>query len=229
MAGMRPRLVTFDVYTALLDIQGGLVLAFARALAIAPGEAAPLVRQWRAKQMELAAISNSLGLGRRPFRECTRLGLDHVLATHDLDLADDARHALVMAWDVLQPWPEAVEVVAAVKRTGAATAILSNGDQDMLDAVARNFGTDMDHVLSAETAGFYKPHPAVYELPERLLGIAAADVLHVAGGAGDVLGAKAFGLRCYWSNRSGERVADPAFSADHEGRDLTGVLALLDD
>ena len=103
MAGMRPRLVTFDVYTALLDIQGGLVLAFARALAIAPGEAAPLVRQWRAKQMELAAISNSLGLGRRPFRECTRLGLDHVLATHDVVGMHGNMCTLAMRWAVLAP------------------------------------------------------------------------------------------------------------------------------
>jgi 2-haloacid dehalogenase len=227
MAGMRPKLVTFDVYMALLDIQGSLVPVFARALALPEAEADPLVRLWRAKQMELAQLSNALGRGRRSFRECTRLALDYVLAGRGAALDADARHTLVMAWDDIHPWPEAAGVVAEVKRRGYVTAILSNGDQDMLDAVARNFGTDMDHVLSSETAGYYKPHPAVYELPARVLGIAVADTLHVAGSPNDVLGAKAFGMNCYWSNRGADRVLDPALAADREGADLTGVLAVL--
>jgi len=225
---MKPSLVTFDVYMALMDIQGGLVPVLGAALGLPPEKADPLVRQWRAKQMELAAVSNSLGKGRRTFRDCTRLGLDYVLGTNDLAADAATRNDLVMAWDGLKPWPEAVEVVAAVKARGFATAILSNGDQDMLDALARNFGDDMDHVLSSETAGWYKPHPAVYELPERIRGTPLAETLHVAGSPNDVLGAGAFGMACYWSNRTGDLVADPAYGAAHEGRDLTGVLAVLD-
>ena len=225
---MRPKLVSFDVYMALLDIQGSLVPVYARGLAISEADAGPHVRLWRAKQMELAAVSNSLGLPRRPFRECTRLGLDYVLAMAGLALDEAARDELTLAWDDMEPWPEARDVVAEVKRRGYVTAILSNGDQNMLDAVARNFGANMDHVLSSETAGFYKPHPAVYELPERLLGIAPKDTLHVAGSPNDVLGAGAFGMPCYWSNRAADRVADPAFAPAYEGRDLTGALDVLD-
>ncbi len=224
---MQPSLVTFDVYMALLDIQGSLVPVFADALKLPEAAAGPLVRQWRVKQMERAAISNSLGLARTSFRHCTRLGLDYVLQTQGLTLSETGREALVLAWDDLKPWPEAPDVVAAVKRRGSRTAILSNGDQDMLEAVARNFGTDMDHVLSSETAGFYKPHPAVYELPRRVLGVELADTLHVAGSPNDVLGAAAFGMRCYWSNRAGDRVLDPDFAATVEGADLTGVLDIV--
>lgn len=224
---VKPKLVSFDVYMALLDIQGSLVPVFADALGLSARDADPMVRTWRAKQMELAAASNSLGKGRRSFRDCTRLGLDYVLTRGDLELDADGRQALVMAWDDIKPWPEAVDVVAAVKARGYATAILSNGDQDMLDAVARNFGSDMDYVLSSETAGWYKPHPAVYELPAKLLGIGVADTLHVAGSPGDVLGAGAFGMACYWSNRSGDLVADPALAPAHQGADLRGVLSII--
>jgi 2-haloacid dehalogenase len=224
---MTPKLVTFDVYMALLDIQGSLMPVFADALSMSETEAVPLVRMWRAKQMERAASSNSLGLQRTPFRTCTRQGLDYVLTTHDLDLSAVERDRLVMSWDQMTPWPEAQEVVAEVKRRGYLTAILSNGDQDMLDAVAKNFGDDMDHVLSASSAGIYKPHPDVYKLPQSILGVAKSDTLHVAGSPNDVLGTVAFGMRCYWSNRNSDIVLDPAYQPDHQGDDLRGVLELL--
>jgi 2-haloacid dehalogenase len=221
------KLVTFDVYMALLDIQGSLVPVLSDALGIDVAGADPLVRTWRAKQMERAAASNSLDLGRFRFRDCTRQGLDYTLGRAGLDLPAGERERLVMAWDDMRAWPEAVEVVAEVKRRGYATAILSNGDQDMLEAVARQFGDALDHVLSAELAGVYKPHPKVYQLPGQKLGIAPAETLHVAGSPNDVLGTKAFGIRCYWSNRAGDLVLDPALAADWQGQDLRGVLDIL--
>ena len=225
---MTPKLVTFDVYMALLDIQGSLTPVLAGALGIDEARAGPLVQLWRAKQMERAAQSNSLGAERTPFRRCTRLGLDYMLARNGFDLPEGARDDLVRAWDTMTPWPEAVELVAEVKRRGYPTAILSNGDQDMLDAVAGLFDDGFDHVLSSETAGFYKPHQAVYALTERVLGIAAGEVLHGAGAPGDVFGAVAAGLPCYWSNRAGDIPTDPAYRPDFEGTDLEGVLALIE-
>ncbi len=224
---MTTKLVTFDVYMALLDIQGSLTPVLSQALGIDAASAEPLVRTWRAKQMERAAASNSLEQGRFPFRDCTRQALDYTLGRAGLDLPADERERLVMAWDDMRGWPEAVEVVAEVKRRGYITAILSNGDQDMLEAVARQFGDALDHVLSAELAGVYKPHPKVYELPKQKLGIDAGETLHVAGSPNDVLGTKAFGMRCYWSNRAGDLVLDPALDADWRGDNLRGVLDVL--
>jgi len=224
---MKPKLVTFDVYMALLNIQGSLTPIVAEALNMDAGAATDFVRTWRATQMACAAASNALGRGHTPFRDCTRLGLDYALTRHGVDLPDANRDHLVGSWDALHPWPEAVSVVAEIKRRGYVTAILSNGDQAMLDAVAIHFGEAMDHVLSVETAGMYKPHPAVYALPAECLGVAREDTLHVAGGANDVLGAVAFGIPCYWSNRAGDVVIDRQFDADHQGSDLSGVLDIL--
>ena len=224
---MKPQLVTFDVYMALLDIQGSLVPVVGEALSLDEDAAAVFVKTWRAKQMERAAASNALELGHTLFRDCTRMGLDYTLDQSGKHLDDADRRRLVLAWDDLSPWPEAVDLVHTIKGLGYSTAILSNGDQDMLDAVARQFGDGFDHVLSAETAGKYKPHPKVYDLPARVLGVATDRVLHVAGAPGDVLGARAFGMACYWSNRNGDRSLDPRFQATLEGADLGGVLAYL--
>lgn len=223
----KPKLVTFDVYMALLDIEGSLVPVVQEALGLPRDEAVPFVRTWRAKQMERAASSNSLGLARTSFRDATRMGLDYVAGRAGIAIDDDMRERLVLAWDGLKPWPEADKTVAAVKAKGCATAILSNGDQDMLEAVACNFASGFDHVLSSESAGKYKPHPAVYDLPTRLLGIAKAEVLHVAGSPNDVLGAIAAGMACAWSNRHGDRLLDPHYPATWELPDLSGVPDLL--
>ena len=221
------KLVTFDVYSALLDIQGSMTRALREALGLAEDDAAAMMRVWRAQQMARAAVSNSLLLGRVPFKQCTRLGLDYALARRGLDVPEAGRQALVKAWDAIAPWPEAREVLAAVKAKGYATAVLSNGDQDQLEAVAGQFDDGFDHVLSSEAAGAYKPHPSVYHLPTRMLGVAKEDVLHVAGSPNDALGATAFGMACYWSNRTGDVPLDPAYAPPYQGPDLRGILDLL--
>ncbi len=131
------KLVTFDVYMALLDIAGSLVPVVQETLGLSHDTATPFVQTWRAKQMERAAISNSLEQGRTSFRDATGMALDYVAGRSGIDIARDTRISLIAAWDELQPWPDADAAVAAVKAKGYATAVLSNGDQDMLEAVAR--------------------------------------------------------------------------------------------
>ena len=41
------------------------------------------------------------------------------------------------------------------------------------------------------------------------------------------LGAEAFGMACYWSNRTGDIVPDPAYPARYTGPNLTGLLDIL--
>jgi len=224
---LKPVLVTFDVYMALLDIEGSLAPVVGETLDLSRDAATSFVRTWRAKQMERAAISNSLDGPRTSFRDATAMGLDYVAARSGIAISPDTRNALILAWDDMKPWPEADEAVAAVKNAGCQTAILSNGDQDMLEAVARHFAAGFDHVLSSETAGKYKPHPAVYDLPTNVLGIPKGDVLHVAGSANDVLGAVAAGLRCVWSNRHADILLDPAYPPTKILPDLRGVADLF--
>ena len=223
----RPSLVTFDVYMALLDIQGSLVPVVTDELNLKADHAHSFVQLWRAKQMERAAISNSLDRGRISFRAATEMALDYVAGRHDLAINPDKHKRMVMAWDTMRPWPEANEVIASIRAKGISTAILSNGDQDMLEAVARSFPAGFDHILSSETAGKYKPHPSVYDLPTTVLGVAKSDVLHVAGSANDVLGTIAAGMRCVWSNRHDDLLLDPAFAPEATLADLTGVLQFV--
>lgn len=224
-----PKLVTFDVYMALLDIEGSLTPVVREILGVPEYDATPFVRLWRSKQMERAAVSNSLQLGRTSFREATSLGLDYCLGKYQMTAAPEVREALVLAWDLMAPWPEANTAIAAVKAKGCETAILSNGDQAMLEAITQSFAPgSFDYVFSSETAGHYKPHPSVYHLPTTVLGIAKSDIVHVAGSANDVTGTVAAGIRCIWSNRFHDKVLDPAFPPTHELSNLSGIADLLE-
>ncbi len=223
----KPELVTFDVYMALLDIEGSLVPVVAETFGMPGDQALAFVRVWRAKQLERAATSNSLEGERTSFRDATAMALDYVAGRNGVAMDTDTRDRLIAAWDTLNPWPEANDAIAAVKGRGCQTAILSNGDQAMLEAVARAFPAGFDHILSSETAGRYKPHPAIYALPTSALGTDKDRVLHVAGSANDVLGCVAAGMACVWSNRHRDILLDPAYPPAKELPDLSGVPALL--
>lgn len=124
---MTTRLVTYDVYMALLGIEGSLISVVIDTLGLDAESGATFVRLWRAKQMERAAISNSLGNARTSFRDCTALSLDYCLYRYSLTPSQDTREALVLAWDRLYPWPEANAAIAS-----GMTCIWSNRHGDRI-------------------------------------------------------------------------------------------------
>ena len=222
----RYRLITFDVYTALFDVEGSLT-PIVRDVVGPYIDALALMRTWRRKQLEYALISNSLQQGRVPFRQITQRALDYALAQADVSVTQATQQNFIQAWFVLRPWPEVPEVLKAVKAKDYSIGLLSNGDSDMLNALRDRLPPVIDHVFASEQVGHYKPHPSVYALPLQTLRLAANDMLHVAGSATDVMGTKAAGLSCAWSNRRQERVLDPQLQADHEFADLNGLLEIL--
>ncbi|HET8611084.1 MAG TPA: haloacid dehalogenase type II [Burkholderiales bacterium] len=224
--GRRYRLITFDVYSALFDIEGSLVpVVRDRLESIA--EAVGFVRMWRSKQLEYTLISNSLDGPHVLFRVATERALDYTLKRADCAASVATKTHLTRAWDELRPWPEADEVLRSVKALGYPIAMLSNGDVAMLNALRAQFSTPFDHVFACEQASRYKPHPGVYALPPKSLGLQAEEILHVAGGATDVIGARRAGLCCAWSNRHQDFLIDPGVRADFEWNDLGGLLAIL--
>ncbi len=220
------RLITFDVYTALFDIEGSLVPVIANSLG-RDVDALALARAWRSKQLEYALISNSLERGHVPFALITRRALNYTLARAKQDLPERAREEWVNAWNHLKPWPEADQVLNTIKVRGYPLGVLSNGDEAMLRVLLSGLSIKFDHVFAADQAGRYKPHPSVYALPLESLKLAPNQMLQVAGSATDVMGCKSAGIPCAWSNRHGDRVLDPQLAPDYEFQDLYGVLTIL--
>ena len=221
------KLVTFDAYSALADLRSTLGPIIQDNLKLNKQETRSFLATWRTKQLDAAAISNALDRGRTTFHDCTALALDYSAAHHNMVLPKGLRAEFIHAWYQLRWWPEASEVLKTLQRRGYILAILSNGDQTMLESLVQPEHELFDHIFSSEKIGAYKPAPAIYDLPLIALGIERHEYIHVAGGANDVVGAKSSGIFCYWSNRSSDQVLYPDLAADYQGPDLKGLLKIL--
>ena len=224
---LKYKLITLDVYTALVDIQGSLTPIVAESLSISEKTAYDFVYLWRLKQMERAAISNSCSNGHVSFKVCTHQALNYVVCKNNFSVSEIVRKHLIKSWDNLNPWPEALATVHKIKSLGYETAILSNGDHDMLKSIAKKFENYVDHVFSAQFAQNFKPHPSVYELPIMHLGFAKDEILHIAGSSSDVMGARAYGIKCFWSNRNKDIIMDETLKANYEETNLNGIFNIL--
>lgn len=132
-------------------------------------------------------------------------------------LADSHAQRLIADWRKLQPWPEAADALADIRKLGLPMAIVTNCSQSLAELAARATGTAFDVIISAERAGFYKTDRRAYQAGLDALELGAEEVLFVAGSAHDVPGAGALGMPVYWSNRQAlpvpENAPPPALNA----------------
>lgn len=223
-----PKLITLDVYSALLDVEGSLLPAVAAAFPEADeATRRGLVREWRRLQLEYTLIATLLDRGHVPFRVVTEQALRVAAYRLGMTLPEDHVPPLVGAWEALQPWPDAKPALARLREGPWELALLSNGDRDMLERAAQALEVPVDHIFSAEEAGVYKPHRDIYRMPLSRLGLQPEDVLHVAGSARDVMGARAAGLQCAWVRRRPDLVLDPSLAPDIEVPTLSELAARL--
>jgi 2-haloacid dehalogenase len=135
----------------------------------------------------------------------TQDALDWALAAAGVDEAG-LRERLLALYRELDAYPEVRGVLAALRERGLATAILSNGSPDMLDAAVGTAGIAdlLDAVLSAEAARAFKPAAAVYGLVGRAFGTRPEEVLFVSANGWDAAAGAGFGFDSVWVNRTGE-------------------------
>ena len=162
----RPRVIVFDAYGTLLDIQS--VLEEAK-LAIGPA-AADVVDLWRTKQLEYSWLRTMMGTY-ADFEQISRDALTYALATHSATIADHARQRLLDLWFRPRPFPDVPQVLSTLQRAGLTLAILSNGSREMLNlALEHSRLADMfAEVMSVDDVHRFKPDPAVYALARERL------------------------------------------------------------
>ena len=207
--------LVFDAYGTLYDVHS----VIRRCETCFPGKGMHLSQLWRAKQLEYT-WQRSLMQRYVPFSQVTREALAYSCAALGLDSAAHAA-ALMDEYLRLAPFPE---VPAALERLKVKRAILSNGSPDLLDPLVRNSGLRFDAVLSVDELGIYKPAPQVYELAVKRLGIPKDRIGFVSSNCWDALGAKSYGLRVYWINRSGAPLDRLGFTPDEQVKSLDEIL-----
>jgi 2-haloacid dehalogenase len=217
------RACVFDAYGTLFDFAS----AAARCSDVLGDKTAAVTALWRDKQLQYTWLRGLQGR-HADFWQVTGDALDFTLET--LGIPDPGvRDRLMSLYRTLDCFPEVPDVLARLKRTGFATAILSNGAPGMLeDAVTSAKLQDvLDHVISVEEVGVFKPHPSVYQRAVDRLGVPASAIAFQSSNAWDAYAASAFGMRVVWCNRYGQRRERLPGAPDREIRTLSDLPQLL--
>jgi len=217
------RAAVFDAYGTLLDVAS----AAGQARDVLGDRWQPLSDLWRRKQLEYTWLRSLMGR-HADFWQVTGEALDFALEA--LRVSEPGlRQRLMDAYARLDAYQDAAPALTALRARGLKLAILSNGSPRMLAQAARSARLDglLDHVISVEDVGIYKPHPSVYRLACDKLAVWPAEIVFVSANGWDAWGAKAAGLRVAWCNRAGqpkERLTEPP---DVEVRTLSELPGLL--
>ena len=129
------------------------------------------------------------GRGYVPLDDLHRENLHKVAA----DFGVTAPDALAHAWERLDPWPDVVAGLGALKRHHI-VAPCSNGSIALMTRLAKFGGLPWDCILGAEIAQDYKPKPRVYLAACAALRLAPDQVMMVAAHNDDLHAARAAGL-----------------------------------
>ena len=145
---VRPALLSFDVFGTILDWRAGLRSALAlRGRALTDADFDRVIDRQGALEQEPSF---------RSYREITALSLSEVLG---LDAADaDEIGRWVGGWPAYRDAPPAL--LRLMRR--APCAALTNSDRAHGGEVQARLGFRLDHWLSAEEVGVYKPAPAFW-------------------------------------------------------------------
>jgi 2-haloacid dehalogenase len=176
-----PRAVLFDLLTALLD---------SAALWDAVAGGAEKGLPWRETYLRNTYAAGAY----RPYEQLVReaagqVGLPEILADR-----------LVSRYGELAPWSEVNEVLGMLEQR-VRLAVVTNCSERLGRIAAARIGVAFGVVVTAERAGYYKPHPRPYGLALEALGEAPETVLFVAGSPYDLVGAAAIGMPVFWHNR----------------------------
>jgi 2-haloacid dehalogenase len=198
----------FDAYGTLFDVHS----VVRRCDAFWPGKGTALSQAWRTKQLEYTWLRSLMGRY-APFSQITWDALQWACDSLGLEKRDAELKQLMGEYLRLDLFPEVQEALHAMK--GQKTAILSNGSPDMLDPLVAHAGLRLDAVLSVDTIKLYKPAPAVYQLAADRLNVKdRSAITFVSSNCWDAIGAKSFGFRVCWINRSGAPLDRMDFAPD---------------
>ena len=230
------RAIVFDAYGTLFDPQSVADTVAERV----PAHAEAITQVWRLKQLEYTWLRTAMGRY-RDFAAVTRESLAFAVRPF-AELSEADLDSLSESYNRLAPYPDAAAALTSLRGDGVQTAILSNGTQQMLDALvdASPLSGLLDRVISVDAVATFKPDPRAYALAEAMLGMAAGDMLFVSSNGFDVSGAKAFGFQVAWIRRSGSTSATPSlfgllrqqeehlgYRPDHVLGSLADIPALL--
>lgn len=201
------KVLTFDLYGTVVDMQAGLTKAAAPFLEKKgwSGKPSSFVTWWRRTHFEESMIDSLCDRGHTPYRQIGHRAVSHVMDRAGIDYSQEEVEWLVAQIVTLKPFDDVITALGRLRKRYR-LAILSNGDRDMLEAAMPHVGFEFDQVISVQESGAFKPDKRTYAAAEKILASAypyveRSSIMHVANHAFDCAGAKAFGMRAAFIDR----------------------------
>jgi|UniRef100_UPI0040478675 2-haloacid dehalogenase len=225
------KLVAFDAYGTLFDVYSVGQLAEE----LYPGQGQALTLLWRDRQIDytrLITMSDPSPNGSQyylPFWDLTVRSLHYVCERMGLELNPINEKRLLDQYAKLTSFQDSLTVLKDIHEKGVATAILSNGSREMLNAVVASNGLTpyLHSVLTVEDIRLFKTAPQAYQLLLQAFPVKKEEILFVSSNSWDALAAKWFGLDVFWVNRLGHPFETIGEKPDYEGNSLTKVLEVI--
>jgi 2-haloacid dehalogenase len=193
-----------------------------------PGSGPAIMNAWRTRQFDyqwLRALSGRYA----NFLQTTEESLLFTANQLHLELSEDKRQQLMVAWSNLQVWPDVPDAINSLRRSGVRLTLLSNMTAPVLiDGLKKARLEDaFEAILSTHRIRSYKPDPRAYRMAMDQLLLAREEILFVAFAGWDVAGAKWFGYQTYWLNRQVSPAEELGVQADASGQDLDSLLQFV--
>ena len=195
----RIKLVTFDVFAALMDLDTSLKKNIAEIVpSLNRSEVDSIAEEWEAAYASYAGtVFIESVTGPSPFLWVLETSLTEILNTMTIVVSKEQFTALVDSWGHLIPWADTASVLTQIYNAGFKLATLSNGDVGTLKTAMQVFAPNVtfSYYFSSDfPIGAFKPDEAMYNQVQPATSLSAVEFLHVAGASSDGWGARSAGL-----------------------------------
>ncbi len=221
------RALVFDAYGTLFNVHSVMTTCET----LFPGKGNALSQLWRTTQLEYSWLRSLMGR-HVDFNQVTRESLQVACASLGLTYSDAVSAQLNNAYRTLALFDDTLPTLQRLRRQQPAVklAILSNGAAEMLNAVVayNKLDTMLDAVLSVDEVAIFKPDPRVYQLACDRLHVNREEIGFVSSNGWDAAGAKSFGLKTFWINRTNAPIDALGVTPDRVLSSLAELPILLD-
>ena len=221
------RALVFDAYGTLFNVHSVMTTCEA----LFPGKGGALSQLWRTRQLEYSWLRSLMGRY-VDFNQVTRESLQVACSSLGITYSDAVSAQLNNAYRTLALFDDTLPTLQQLRRQQPAfkLAILSNGAAEMLNAVVAYNKLDamLDAVLSVDEVAIFKPDPRVYQLACDRLRLSRDEIGFVSSNGWDAAGAKSFGFKTFWINRTNATVDALGVTPDRVLSSLAELPALLD-
>ena len=199
-----------------------------RAEAVFPGRGAELGDVWRACQFEYTWLRIAFQRY-ADFWRVTEDALVFAAKLLKLDLTSEKRSRLMEAYLELKPWPGVAEGLKSLRDAGLRLGFLSNFTPHMLAACVKASALEgvFEDQLSTDTIKTYKPDPRAYAMAVNAFGLPVENILFVAFGGWDAVGAKTFGFKTFWFNPASQPAEELGVTPDAMGPSFADLVRFL--